>query len=43
MLVSGDKRAITDGVDRLVEFYKKIMGVSAERPVAALAELVVPS
>ncbi|CAI6083132.1 VOC family protein [Cohnella sp. JJ-181] len=36
-------RVITDDVDRLVEFYEKIMGVSAERPAPVFAELVTPS
>jgi predicted enzyme related to lactoylglutathione lyase len=36
-------RIITDDVDRLVKFYEKVMGVSAERPVPVFAELVVPS
>ncbi|WP_240420051.1 VOC family protein [Paenibacillus periandrae] len=36
-------RIITDDVDRLVEFYEKVMGVSAERPAPVFAELVVPS
>lgn len=36
-------RIITDDVDRLVEFYEKIMGVSAERPAPVFAELVMPS
>ncbi|MFB7303043.1 MULTISPECIES: VOC family protein [Heyndrickxia] len=36
-------RIITDDVDRLVNFYEKVMSVSAERPAAAFAELVVPS
>ncbi|NOU92129.1 VOC family protein [Paenibacillus sp. LMG 31456] len=36
-------RIITDDVDRLVEFYEKVMGVSAERPAPIFAELVVPS
>ncbi|MCY9663127.1 VOC family protein [Paenibacillus chondroitinus] len=36
-------RIITDDVDRLVEFYEKIMGVSAERPAPVFAEFVVPS
>lgn len=36
-------RIITDDVDRLVEFYETVMGVSAERPAPVFAELVVPS
>lgn len=36
-------RIITDDVDRLVEFYEKIMGVSAERPAPVFAELALPS
>lgn len=36
-------RIITDDVDRLVYFYEKVMGVSAERPAPVFAELVVPS
>ncbi|MNZ94302.1 Glyoxalase-like domain protein [compost metagenome] len=36
-------RIITDDVDRLVEFYEKVMGVSAERPTPVFAELIVPS
>ncbi|MFS0562456.1 VOC family protein [Terribacillus sp. 179-K 1B1 HS] len=36
-------RIITDDVDRLVEFYEKVMGVSAERPAPVFAELVMPS
>ncbi|WP_261305299.1 VOC family protein [Paenibacillus andongensis] len=36
-------RIITDDVDRLVEFYEKVMGVSAERPAPVFAELVLPS
>ncbi|NUU79171.1 VOC family protein [Paenibacillus xylanilyticus] len=36
-------RIITDDVDRLVEFYEKITGVSAERPAPVFAELVMPS
>ncbi|OMF65277.1 VOC family protein [Paenibacillus sp. FSL R5-0766] len=35
-------RIITDDVDRLVEFYEKITGVSAERPAPVFAELVMP-
>ncbi|WP_340082830.1 VOC family protein [Terribacillus sp. FSL K6-0262] len=35
-------RIITDDVDRLVEFYEKVMGVSAERPAPVFAELVTP-
>ncbi|WP_336775575.1 VOC family protein [Paenibacillus sp. MMO-58] len=35
-------RIITDDVDRLVEFYEKVMGVSAERPAPVFAEFVVP-
>lgn len=36
-------RIITDDVDRLVEFYEKVLSVSAERPAPVFAELVVPS
>jgi predicted enzyme related to lactoylglutathione lyase len=36
-------RIITDDVDRLVKFYEKVMGVSAERPVPVFAEFIVPS
>ncbi|MFF2481349.1 VOC family protein [Paenibacillus sp. NPDC058071] len=36
-------RIITDDMDRLVEFYEKVLGVSAERPAPVFAELVVPS
>lgn len=36
-------RIITDDVDRLVEFYEKVMGVSAERLAPVFAEFVVPS
>lgn len=36
-------RIITDDVDRLVEFYEKISGISAERPSPVFAELVMPS
>ena len=36
-------RIITDDVDRLVEFYEKVTGVSAERPAPVFAELVMPS
>ncbi|WP_334077865.1 VOC family protein [Paenibacillus sanfengchensis] len=36
-------RIITDDVDRLVAFYEKVMGVSAERPAPVFAELVLPS
>ncbi|MNW36638.1 Glyoxalase-like domain protein [compost metagenome] len=36
-------RIITDNVDRLVEFYEKVMGVSAERPAPVFAEIVTPS
>ncbi|KAA8745636.1 VOC family protein [Paenibacillus sp. UASWS1643] len=36
-------RIITDDVDRLVEFYEKIMGVTAGRPAPVFAELVMPS
>lgn len=36
-------RIITDDVDRLVEFYEKVMGIAAERPVPVFAELVLPS
>ncbi|MCD1261844.1 VOC family protein [Paenibacillus athensensis] len=36
-------RIITDDVDRLVEFYEKVLGVSAARLAPVFAELVVPS
>ncbi|MDR6717151.1 VOC family protein [Paenibacillus sp. 2003] len=36
-------RIITDDVNRLVAFYEKITGVSAERPAPVFAELVMPS
>ena len=36
-------RIITDGLDRLVEFYEQVTGVSAERPASVFAELVLPS
>ncbi|NUU62762.1 VOC family protein [Paenibacillus agri] len=36
-------RIITDDVDRLVEFYEKVIGVSAERPAPVFAELTLPS
>jgi predicted enzyme related to lactoylglutathione lyase len=36
-------RIITDDLDRLVEFYEKVTGVSAERPAPVFAELVLPS
>ncbi|MFF2089861.1 VOC family protein [Paenibacillus sp. NPDC058174] len=36
-------RIITDDVDRLVEFYEKVIGVTAERPAPVFAELVMPS
>ncbi|SDS14764.1 hypothetical protein SAMN05444162_0838 [Paenibacillaceae bacterium GAS479] len=36
-------RIITDDVDRLVVFYEKVMGVSAERPAPVFAEFVMPS
>ncbi|KAA9004123.1 VOC family protein [Paenibacillus spiritus] len=36
-------RIITDHVDRLVEFYEKITGVSAQRPAPVFAEFVLPS
>lgn len=36
-------RIITDDVDRLVEFYENVMGVSAERPAPVFAEFIVPS
>lgn len=36
-------RIITDDVDRLVAFYEKVMGVTAERPAPVFAELVAPS
>jgi predicted enzyme related to lactoylglutathione lyase len=36
-------RIITDDMDRLVEFYEKVTGISAERPAPVFAELVLPS
>jgi len=36
-------RIITDDLDRLVEFYEKVTGISAERPAPVFAELVLPS
>lgn len=36
-------RVITDDVDRLVEFYEEVMGITAERPAPVFAELVLPS
>ncbi|MDU4694500.1 MAG: VOC family protein [Paenibacillus sp.] len=36
-------RMITDNVDRLVEFYENVTGVSAERPAPVFAEFVLPS
>ncbi|HME03077.1 MAG TPA: VOC family protein [Solirubrobacteraceae bacterium] len=36
-------RIITDDLDRIVEFYEQITGVSAERPAPVFAELVLPS
>lgn len=36
-------RIITNDVDRLVEFYEKVMGVSAERLAPVFAELIMPS
>ncbi len=36
-------RIITDDVDRLVAFYEKVTGVTAERPAPVFAELVAPS
>jgi predicted enzyme related to lactoylglutathione lyase len=36
-------RIITDDLDRLVEFYEKVMGTSAERPAPVFAELIMPS
>lgn len=36
-------RIISDDVDRLVEFYEKVMGVSAERLAPVFAELILPS
>jgi len=36
-------RLITDDMERLVQFYEKVMGVSAERPAPVFAELVLPS
>ncbi|WP_054943515.1 VOC family protein [Paenibacillus ihuae] len=36
-------RIITDDVDRLVEFYENVMGISAERPAPVFAEFVLPA
>lgn len=36
-------RIITNDVDRLVDFYEKVMGVSAERPAPVFAEFVFPA
>ncbi|PYY25151.1 VOC family protein [Paenibacillus illinoisensis] len=36
-------RVITDDVDRLVEFYEEVMGITAERSAPVFAELVLPS
>ncbi|GGA51984.1 VOC family protein [Paenibacillus physcomitrellae] len=36
-------RIITDDVDRLVEFYERVLGVSAERPAPVFAEFILPS
>ncbi|MBW4840448.1 MAG: VOC family protein [Paenibacillaceae bacterium] len=36
-------RMITDDVDRLVELYENVTGVSAERPAPVFAEFVLPS
>lgn len=36
-------RLITADLDRLVEFYEKVTGVSAKRPAPVFAEFVMPS
>jgi predicted enzyme related to lactoylglutathione lyase len=36
-------RIITDDLDRLVTFYEKLTGVTAERPAPPFAEFVIPS
>jgi predicted enzyme related to lactoylglutathione lyase len=36
-------RIITDDLDRLVNFYEHVTGVTAERPAPVFAELVLPS
>lgn len=36
-------RVISDDVDRLVEFYEEVMGITAERSAPVFAELVLPS
>lgn len=36
-------RIITDDLERLVEFYERVAGVSAERPAPVFAEIVLPS
>ncbi|MCK8486658.1 VOC family protein [Paenibacillus sp. MBLB2552] len=36
-------RMITDDVDRLVELYENVTGVSAERPAPVFAEFALPS
>ncbi|MDO3409734.1 VOC family protein [Saccharibacillus sp. CPCC 101409] len=36
-------RIITNDVDRLVQFYEQVTGVTAERPAPVFAEFVLPS
>jgi predicted enzyme related to lactoylglutathione lyase len=36
-------RIITDDLDRMVEFYEQVTGVSAERPAPVFAEFLLPS
>jgi predicted enzyme related to lactoylglutathione lyase len=36
-------RIITDDLDRLVEFYEHVTGISAQRPAPVFAEIVLPS
>ena len=36
-------RIITDDLDRLVEFYEQVTGVTAKRPAPVFAEVVLPS
>lgn len=36
-------RIITDDLDRLVGFYERVTGVTAQRPAPVFAELVLPS
>lgn len=36
-------RIITDDIDRLVEFYEQVLGITAERPAPVFAEFVMPT